>query len=454
MEVDNVICFGDGGDTYFILFDTGDSTKRLIINNSIIKNSISNGPFIKFIGEGSVFTSENMIIDSVRTYGPIIDTESKKSNTTFTNLEFKSNYNNNKYTCGNLYFSNKIEISINNSIFENNLSQSDGGTLCLNTFSNIKFNLNSNNFTQNTARNGGALYIKERNQSHNINTANDKDDNDSIIIKNNIFYKNKAINFGGAIYSDYPGLGIATTQNNKFESNEAGIDGGGFFSKNYVNSSLLNSIFSHNQVNYIENDYASVPSYITMNFPRKNNSINITPGEFFPLSFVLYNEFNKPVQDSSLYYSSMLLKVNLIKINDKNGTIANSQNDFILTGNVGSFINGKCELNNFRIFAKTGAYYLNVELENNVEKVNTQIEKVIINVTECHDNQILIYKNKNKDIISCEKPICRKDCPITTTASCEIPSRNVTANNVNENICVCIIGWTGKNCQEKINVDF
>jgi len=78
IDVENVNCIGDSGDTSFILFDSGENTNSLVISYSNIKNSKSNGPFIKFMGNSNEFTFENSIIDSVRAYGPIIENESIK----------------------------------------------------------------------------------------------------------------------------------------------------------------------------------------------------------------------------------------------------------------------------------------------------------------------------------------------------------------------------------------
>ena len=95
---------------------------------------------------------------------------------------------------------------------------------------------------------------------------------------------------------------------------------------------------------FFENDYTSKPSYVTINTPIKNNFYNITSGGYISLSFSLYDEFDNVVIDGSKYYSSILLKAFLIKKNEtnegSNKEYLSKQKDYILTGNVGSFISG------------------------------------------------------------------------------------------------------------------
>lgn len=45
------------------------------------------------------------------------------------NVNFKYNSNINKLDCGSIYFGNKVNLSISNSMFKNNYSKSSGGVL-------------------------------------------------------------------------------------------------------------------------------------------------------------------------------------------------------------------------------------------------------------------------------------------------------------------------------------
>jgi len=49
----------------------------LNITNSNIKNSFSNGPFIKIIGNSNRFLLENTLINNITSYGPILQNTSK-----------------------------------------------------------------------------------------------------------------------------------------------------------------------------------------------------------------------------------------------------------------------------------------------------------------------------------------------------------------------------------------
>jgi len=67
--------------------------------------------------------------------------------------------------------------------------------------------------------------------------------------------------------------------------------------------------FKNNSVDNYINNIGSKPSFI--NLKTKINSYNITTGDYFPLSFILYDRFDAILEDFSKYYSFMTLKVNL-----------------------------------------------------------------------------------------------------------------------------------------------
>jgi len=75
----DITCIGDGGDTYFITFDSGEKeTKNFIIKNSHFQNIISNGSFFKITGDSNIISFQNTTITNVKTYGSVIDNKSKK----------------------------------------------------------------------------------------------------------------------------------------------------------------------------------------------------------------------------------------------------------------------------------------------------------------------------------------------------------------------------------------
>jgi len=78
IEVDNISCTGDNGFSSFILFNSEYSDNTLNIANSNFRNSFSNGPFIKIVGNTNKFILENTSINNITSYGPIIENNSIK----------------------------------------------------------------------------------------------------------------------------------------------------------------------------------------------------------------------------------------------------------------------------------------------------------------------------------------------------------------------------------------
>ncbi|ORX82804.1 hypothetical protein BCR32DRAFT_292364 [Anaeromyces robustus] len=453
MEANSISCVGDGGDTSFILFNSGENKKFLSINNSLITNSSSNGSFIKLLGDTNDFILKNTNVSSIFSYGPIIENTSKKSNITISNINFYNNINNNKLECGNIHFSNDLNISISNSIFYKNNCKSSGGAICINDVSNMNLTLTSNSFENNKSINGGALYIKNENNNEN------NENNNIIKIEDNIFENNIAENFGGALYSEYNQFYIAKTKKNKFIDNNAGIMGGGIYSPNTISKNLFNlknSIFINNTVNGYINDYTSEPSYILVDRTiKKDYYYTITTGEHFPLIFTLYDEFNNIIEDITKYYSSLSIKIELEKIDDTSSidkTNYNTKETFYnLNYNICSFIKGKCELNNLQIFAKPNLYSLKINIENYNRNIDLKFNTIKIKVTSCEENQIIFY-DKDK-ILYCENPICDESCPVDVSAICK-PYYKELINDAKLNNCTCLDGWNGDHCENRIFVNY
>ena len=213
----------------------------------------------------------------------------------------------------------------------------------------MKLNLSSNIFSNNKALNGGGLYLKDEYSNDNSHS-----ENNSIIIENNNFTKNRAVNEGGAIYSDYSKFHLTLPENNTISYNKAGIMGGGVYSLYSEDKNILNNEHFFNMTNNtVEshiNNIGSKPSYITLESDNYDNEIH--SGEYIQLSFKLYDKFGNILEDYSNYYSSLVLKVELIEENKQN-IYENNNNindeydllkeniDYKLFGNVGSFNNGK-----------------------------------------------------------------------------------------------------------------
>jgi len=78
IEAENIKCVGDGENVSFINFNSGEANKIMKINNINIKNSFSNGPFIKITGNSNDVEIINSSIYNISSFGPIIMCNSKK----------------------------------------------------------------------------------------------------------------------------------------------------------------------------------------------------------------------------------------------------------------------------------------------------------------------------------------------------------------------------------------
>ena len=78
LEANNVSCLGEGDDTSFILFDSGENENILSLRNMKINNCMSNGSFIKILGINNNILIENSNFINNYSYGPIIDNNSNK----------------------------------------------------------------------------------------------------------------------------------------------------------------------------------------------------------------------------------------------------------------------------------------------------------------------------------------------------------------------------------------
>jgi len=192
----------------------------------------------------------------------------------------------------------------------------------------MDLSLNSNIFINNNGDNGGAIYFG--NEISNIDDMN----NPTVNINNNIFQENKAERFGGAIYSNYHKLGQATVNDNQIVYNEAGISGGGIYSPNSINETLFDMTkikIENNTVDSFIDNYSSKPLYIMLN---SNETISVNVGEYIPLMFSLYDDFDNIIIDITKYYSFLSLKLVMVETD-----FSDIDNSYIL-GNVGSFIKG------------------------------------------------------------------------------------------------------------------
>jgi len=127
--------------------------------------------------------------------------------------------------------------------------------------------------------------------------------------------------------------------NNKIAWNKAGIAGGGIYSPKSVNKSLFDlsqcEIYN-NTVNSYWDNYTSAPSYIVLN-TKIENYIKIYSGDYLPLSFTLYDEYDKIIEDITKY-NSITLKITLQRTEND---IEESNDKILLYGNSEIFVNGR-----------------------------------------------------------------------------------------------------------------
>ncbi|OUM61998.1 hypothetical protein PIROE2DRAFT_62167 [Piromyces sp. E2] len=360
---------------------------------------------------------DNLIVKNVMVNGDenassLILLNSAESSVEIKNINFNNNKNINKMECGNLYFENDVAISISDSIFTNNFSEGNGGVICIDNIYNLNLQLISNSFYKNKGKNGGALYIAENKNLNNINDTDVK-----INFENNIFKENIASDFGGAIYSLYNKLYLASTKNNSFTFNKAGLMGGGIYTPKSIGTNLFDfsdSLIQDNTVGSIINNYSTKPSYITLNTTFNEESLYINAGEYFPLVFNIFDEFGNIMIDINKYYSMIILKLEIIEKNEYNDN--DDVINYYLLGNTGTFINE-------------------------------------ISINECNENQIKMINRRG--IQYCENAKCKDNCPIKTSANC-VPPKNISLNinDINLNKCECLPGWKGDNCSIKIYIDY
>jgi len=195
---------------------------------------------------------------------------------------------------------------------------------------------------------GNIINIKKTNGSINKNN--------TITIENTKFYKNKANNFGGAIFYEFTDQYYhIMTSNNEILYNNAGIMGGGIYSNNRTDTTFFNSNNNNidkNTVNSSKNDYTSKISYIALDTKLKDNSIEVHTGEVFQLQFSLHDDYDNIITDITKYYSALILKITIEEIQkfDYYNRLTNNIHrlkkiydnvEYSISGNTCSFINGK-----------------------------------------------------------------------------------------------------------------
>jgi len=338
------------------------------------------------------------------------------------------------YIYSNFVDIDDIDLAITNSIFKNNVALF-GGALSISCKRKHKYNIRSLSFNDiifdsNVAeRYGGALYFE--NSFSNINK-----------IENLKFINNTAEIAGGAIYTIMPSSDIISNK----KKNE--------FINIYEKMEFIN-----NKASSYGNNYASPPTqvYLTNTYLYNNNKdedllYKIASGSYLPLSFNLTDYYDQYIPDNKYYHSNYELTARIYKIEeiDLSYEIVNNINNStlnttaILENSRNHFFNGKCELNNLKIFANTGLYKIKFKIEDSsYNEINLIPNDISLNVSECQEGYIVMLNKYN--ITYCEKPICINDC---INGNCVYNMNNYIPyqNNPLLNKCKCNPGYNGELC--------
>lgn len=177
---------GDGGAIYL-------GNANLTLNNVSIKDSsANNGGALYLLGEIYIVDCEFRNNTALNDGGAVYMANNLE------NIVLSSGFFNN--TAGNdggaIFYSseassslgNKYALAVSSSRFENNTAGNDGGGVFIADSNGFKFNLEENTFRTNNGLNGAGIYMKS-NSYANVSS-----------IKDNIFVRNRAGNFGGSIF--------------------------------------------------------------------------------------------------------------------------------------------------------------------------------------------------------------------------------------------------------------
>ncbi len=234
-----VIVDGNALDRVFDFIDSvGSLTGQLLtLNNFTIRNGEADfGSALN--SEGDLLLNNMLIADNVGTsvsFSPnITGAISAFGDVSITNSRFERN--NSESLGGAIFSSDAVNISISNTTFIDNRSTFDGGAVYISALENTNINIDTVQFTTNTALDsGGALFIAGAN-SAGLTTNTDLID---------VTFTGNAATFdGGAAFFDTTSI---TASGTAVRNNRSVTGGGGFFLFNSP-TSISGSNFSNNLV--------------------------------------------------------------------------------------------------------------------------------------------------------------------------------------------------------------
>ena len=240
--------FINNGDRYVTNASAiNDLGENLTVTNSIFKNNVVGDENTDFGGciliNASRITIDNCTFDNnVANNGAHLFVCENVSGVTIKDSRFYNAHKQNRNGVALLFY-NHEGISISGSNFTNN---TDNGAMIFEG-EVVALKINNNSFINNTAENGGAIYIKDNSLSS--------------VVENTIFFNNSAGNAGGALFIKSGDLSITdasfdgnhandggavysnaslTINNVRFNNNHADNNGGALFSSGLTNLNNVN----------------------------------------------------------------------------------------------------------------------------------------------------------------------------------------------------------------------
>jgi len=174
-----------------------------------------------------------------------------------------------------------------------------------------------------------------------------------------------------------------------------------------------------------------------------NVNIKTKPGIHIPFMLRIFDLFNNLIIDDEKYFSDIGLDMELYDNYDNpiDNEIYNIINNEIILEKGLMFVI-------IRIYiTDPGKYKLKISIKNkisNLKNENSNTIELYIEVLDCDQSEIKI-KDYINNFYTCEKPICIR-CDTNKNFECLKSSNNT--NNPKYNICQCIKGWKGKDCNE------
>ncbi|RAP49167.1 MAG: hypothetical protein BZ138_08235 [Methanosphaera sp. rholeuAM270] len=206
---------------------------------------------------------------------------------------------------------NNGTLTINSSIFKNNNAKNNGGAIC-----NLRnLTIENSQFTGNHAKNNGGAIFSENSKQLKVQKSN--------------FTNNRAGNNGGAIYSE--NVTQMLVSNSIFTDNRADNNGGAIYDKSN-NNIIQSNIFTHNaairgSAIYLKPEKlkANITEYMEVIEPGTNNRIK----EPVIANYYSVQGGNGKIHNNTFKENNAKVKGKAIIINGTNNTLKGNINDTI-----------------------------------------------------------------------------------------------------------------------------